>query len=39
MIQTTQAGLNKSRFLEGTEDGTYVVSDDGAPIKISNEKK
>jgi len=39
MIQTTQAGVNKSRFLEGTEDGTYVVSDDEAPIKISNQKE
>jgi len=39
MIQTTQAGLKKSRFLEGTDDGTYVVSDEGPPIKIKNEKK
>lgn len=39
MIQTTQAGVNKSRFLEGTDDGTYVVSDEGPPIKIRNEKK
>ena len=39
MIQTTQAGLNKSRFLEGTDEGTYVESDGGPPIKINNQKE
>ena len=39
MIQTTQAGLNKSRFLEGTEEGTYVESDGGPPIKVNNKKE
>ena len=34
--------MNKSRFLEGTDDyndGTYVVSDEGPPVKIRNGKK